>query len=57
MEVLYLIGCFGVGFPLHKPYPYRLHTGKYLHFRYLHVFFDDVQCNVNPGLINPYSDY
>ena len=25
----------GVGFPLHKPYPYSLHRFSYLHFRYL----------------------
>ena len=25
----------GLGFPLHKPYPYSLHRFSYLHFRYL----------------------
>ena len=25
----------GVGFPLHKPYPYILHRLVYLYFRYL----------------------
>ena len=36
MEVLHLIKLFlGVGFPLHKPYPYCLYRWRFLHFRYL----------------------
>ena len=36
MEVLYLIRLFlGVGFPLHRPYPYSIYRWGFLHFRYL----------------------
>ena len=41
---LYLIaGHFGVGeTPLHKPYPYSLIIGEYLHLRYIPEMFGDV---------------
>ena len=35
MVVLSLIRRLWLGIPLHKPYPYNLYLGEYLHFRYL----------------------
>ena len=44
--------CLGVGVPLHKPYPYRLHRWGFLHFRYLKLFGEQTPQKEDPTYPN-----